>query len=188
MQVVASVLALLAAIVAVGCAVLLVTRPAALRTPEWRGTIGIAAPWMAWLIALCATLGSLYFSEIAHFLPCKLCWYQRIAMYPLVVVLGVAGLRRDKAIAWYAVPIAGVGAVISLYHYLVEWNPSLETACDPFNPCSLIWFRRFGFVTLPFMALCGFAAIIGLTLLAARAGRDDATHGRPGSRPSQQQR
>lgn len=90
-------------------------------------------------------------------------------MYPLVAVLLVAALRRDRAIAWYAVPLAAGGALVSIYHYLVEWNPSLETACDPFNPCSLIWFRRFGFVTLPFMALCGFAAVTGLTLLAARA-------------------
>lgn len=80
-------------------------------------------------------------------------------------------------------PIAAVGALVSIYHYLIEWNPSLETVCDPFNPCSLIWFRRFGFVTLPFMALCGFAAVIGLTLLAARsagasgAAADEPDHG-----------
>ena len=106
--------------------------------------------WLAFLVAAVATAGSLYFSEVANYVPCRLCWFQRIAMYPLAVILLIAAIRRDRAIRWYAVPLAAVGACVSIYHYLVEWHPRLEgDACDPTNPCSLVWFREFGFVTLP---------------------------------------
>jgi disulfide bond formation protein DsbB len=124
------------------------------------------ALWLAWLVAAAATAGSLYFSEHAHFTPCKLCWYQRIAMYPLSVVLLVAALRRDRDVRWYAVPVALIGMVISTYHYLIEWHPEWEaTSCDITAPCSIPWFREFGFVSLSFMALCGFAAIVALLVI-----------------------
>ena len=67
--------------------------------------------------------GSLYFSEVADFMPCTLCWYQRIAMYPLVLLLGIAAFRRDRAIRLYVVPLAVVGAAISIYHYLYRVVP-----------------------------------------------------------------
>jgi disulfide bond formation protein DsbB len=122
-----------------------------------------AALWLAFIVAAVATAGSLYFSEVANYAPCRLCWFQRIAMYPLAVILLIAAIRRDRAIRWYAIPLAAIGACVSIYHYLVEWHPRLEgDVCDPTNPCSLVWFREFGFVTLPFMALCGFTAIIAL--------------------------
>ena len=128
-----------------------------------------AALWLAWLIAAVAMAGSLYFSEVADFIPCRWCWFQRVAMYPLAVVLLVAALRRDRAVRWYVVPVAAIGACISAYHYALEWRPSLEVgSCSAFEPsCSDVWFRRFGFVTLSFMALCGFVAIIVLMTAAA---------------------
>ena len=134
-----------------------------------------AALWIAVLVAGIATAGSLYFSEVADFTPCRLCWFQRIAMYPLAVILLVAAIRRDRDVQWYAVPIAAVGACISLYHYLVEWNPDLEVgnACAASGlSCSAVWFREFGFVTLSFMALCGFAAVIVLTLVGTRVAAE----------------
>lgn len=123
-----------------------------------------AALWLAWLIAAVATTGSLYFSESAHFVPCRLCWFQRCAMYPLSVILLVAAIRSDRAVRWYAVPVAAIGACVSVYHYAIEWRPSLDTgACELTGPsCATIWFREFGFVTLSFMALCGFVSIIVL--------------------------
>mgnify|MGYP001264996619 CR=1 FL=1 len=122
--------------------------------------------WLAWLIAAVSMAGSLYFSESANFVPCKLCWFQRIAMYPLAVLLVIAAVRRDDGIRRYAVPIAAIGAVISAYHYLIEWRPSLGSGtCDITAPCTVPWFRQFGFISLPFMALCGFAAIIALLTL-----------------------
>lgn len=125
-----------------------------------RPELTASGPTVAWLVAAVATSGSLYFSEVADFLPCRLCWAQRACMYPLVVLLLVPRLRR------VAVALAGVGAVIASYHVLLERFPSLETSgtCDPEVPCSLVWFERMGFVTLPFMALSGFVLIITLLL------------------------
>ncbi|MEP7112061.1 MAG: disulfide bond formation protein B [Ilumatobacteraceae bacterium] len=126
-----------------------------------------AALWLAWLIAAVAMAGSLYFSENANFVPCKLCWFQRIAMYPLALLLLIAAVRRDFAIRMYAVPLAVVGGAISTYHYLIEWRPSLGSGtCELTAPCTVPWFRQFGFISLPLMALCGFAAIIALLTLS----------------------
>lgn len=131
-----------------------------------RAVSSVAVP-LAWLVATSATLGSLYFSEVAHFTPCRLCWYQRTAMYPLAVILFVAMLRRDRSVKWYAVPVAALGAVVSAYHYLIEWKPSFDSgSCDVTVPCTIPWFRELGFVTLAFMAFAGFVAII--TLLTVR--------------------
>jgi disulfide bond formation protein DsbB len=127
---------------------------------------------LAWIVALVATAGSLYMSEVAHFVPCTLCWYQRIAMYPLVLVLGVGALRNDGAAVRYAMPLAIIGAPISLYHYAIETFPSLAgtVACDPSNPCTLVWFRELGVVTLPLMAFAAFGLVWTLLALTA-AGR-----------------
>jgi disulfide bond formation protein DsbB len=139
-----------------------------------------AALWIAFLIAALAMAGSLYFSEVANYVPCRLCWFQRIAMYPLAVILLVAALRRDYGVRWYAIPVAALGGAVSIYHYLVEWHPQLEgDACDPTNPCSLVWFREFGFVTLALMALCGFTAII--VLLAGARGEPNGSSRRLGT-------
>jgi disulfide bond formation protein DsbB len=116
-----------------------------------------------------AMFGSLWFSEVANYNPCRLCWYQRTAMYPLAVITLVALIRRavvrgadtQREITPYALTLASVGVVISTYHYIVEWYPTLESnVCAIDVPCTTIWFREFGFVTLPFMALCGFVSII----------------------------
>jgi disulfide bond formation protein DsbB len=123
---------------------------------------------LALAVAVVSMTGSLYFSEVAHFTPCKLCWYQRIAMYPLVPMLGIAVWRRDRNVRRYALPLAVIGGLISTYHVLLERFPSLETgACDPNNPCSLRWIEELGYLTIPTMALSAFALIVTL-LLASR--------------------
>jgi disulfide bond formation protein DsbB len=128
-----------------------------------------AALWIAFLVAATSTAGSLYFSEVANFVPCQLCWFQRIAMYPLALILLVAALRGDRSVRWYAGPLAAGGAVISTYHYLIEWRPSLEGGVCGLGPsCADIWFRELGFVTLAFMALCGFLAILVLVVPSTR--------------------
>ena len=106
--------------------------------------------------------GSLYFSEIADYVPCRLCWFQRIAMYPIALVAFVALRRRDAAARWYVVPMAVAGAGVSSYHYLIERGVLNDSdSCALFGPsCADIWFEEFGFVTLAFMALAGFVAII----------------------------
>ena len=119
--------------------------------------------WLAWLVAACATAGSLYFSEVAHYVPCRLCWFQRICMYPLAGILLVAAIRKDRNARWYALPMLVAGVCLSGYHYLIEWKPSLgEGACGIGPSYTDVWFRRMGFVTLAFMALCGFIAIAAL--------------------------
>ena len=129
---------------------------------------------LAWGVALLATAGSLYFSEIANYTPCTLCWYQRIAMYPLVLILGIAIVRRDIGVRIYAIPLAAVGAAIAGYHYLLEWFPQIDTgACSAVIPCTQVWFREFGFVSLPLLALIAFSLVIVFLLIPLRQSDDD---------------
>lgn len=128
---------------------------------------------LAWLVALVATAGSLVFSEHLHFQPCVLCWYQRIATYPLVIVLGVAALVDDRRIARYVAPITVLGAAISAYHVQLERFPDQQQiACSATVPCTTIWFERFGYVTIPVMAGTALLSISVLVLVAWR-GRND---------------
>jgi disulfide bond formation protein DsbB len=130
------------------------------------GRVGL---WLEWLVALVTTLGSLYYSEIAHFTPCKLCWYQRIAVYPLSLTLLVAAVRRDRKIAWYVVPVALVGAAFAAYHTQLQAFPNQRsTFCTTTEPCTVRYVWEFGFVSLPFMALSAFVFITTMTLVVAR--------------------
>jgi disulfide bond formation protein DsbB len=165
-------LALLAVVAEVGSLVLAVTlvaralRPKAEWPREVLSGVGPLALVLAAAVATVAMLGSLYYSEVANFPPCRLCWYQRICMYPLVPILAIAAARRDRGVRWYALPLAVTGAAISTWHILVERFPSLESgACDPANPCSIIWVEKLGYLTIPTMALSGFVAIALLLVL-----------------------
>ena len=142
----------------------------------WRDRFGRYALAAAFTVALLATFGSLYFSEIVGYEPCRLCWYQRIAMYPLVVILAVAVWRRDVDVRWYAIPIALIGAGVSTYHYFLEWFPQIDIhACKVGVPCTAVWFRELGFVSLPFLALTAFLLIIVFLAIPLRArDRDEA--------------
>ncbi len=118
------------------------------------------ALWLAFVVAVGATVGSLYFSEVANYVPCQLCWFQRIFMYPLAGILLVAAIRKDRSARWYCLPMLIAGVGVSAYHYFIEWKPAFgESACSVGPSCTDIWFRRLGFVTLAFMALAGFVAI-----------------------------
>ena len=120
----------------------------------------------AWFVATLATIGSLFFSEIAGFTPCTLCWYQRIAMYPLVVILGIAMLRRQRRAPTGTVALATIGAAIAAYHVALEWIPSLDTgSCAVSAPCMFVWFRVFGVFSLPTLALTAFLLILTLLLV-----------------------
>jgi len=140
------------------------------------GVIEPNAVGMAFIVAMLATIGSLYFSEVAHFDPCRLCWFQRVAMYPLVVILGIAAVRRDADVGIYVRVLAAIGALISTYHLALEWIPALDTgACGVGPSCAVIWFREFGFISLPMLALAAFLLIF--TLLSVRG--PDADDGEP---------
>ncbi len=157
-------LALVAIVIAVATALALARR----RVPDWLRD-DVALP-LATAIAAVATGGSLLASEVAGYVPCVLCWYQRIAMYPLVIVLGVASARRDSEVWRTALPLSGIGAGIAAWHIAIERWPSLGSeVCDPVAPCALRWVEEFGFLTLPTMALIGFVAIAVLSLAARRS-------------------
>ena len=135
--------------------------------------VGPQAMLLAWIVAIATTLGSLYYSLHAGFVPCELCWYQRIAMYPLVVVLGVGWLRRDGN-AWItALPFVVVGAPLSLYHWLVERVPSFAetSSCSVVAPCTAPYFEKLGFVTLAWMCLSSFLLIGTMLALFVTAQR-----------------
>ena len=130
----------------------------------------------AWLASIFAMGGSLYFSEIVGFAPCMLCWYQRIAMYPLVAVLGVAFFRSDPGVWRYALPLSVIGLLISSYHVLIQLRPALEAiSCGDGPPCSGRYVAVFGFVSIPWMAGAAFvfisAVLLGLRQAEHRSPR-----------------
>jgi disulfide bond formation protein DsbB len=146
----------------------------ALRTLRRRAVEAVApsALTMAFLVAAVCMAGSLYFSEVAHFPPCHLCWLQRFCMYPLVPILGYAAWRHDGRVRPVGFALAGIGAVIATYHVLLERNPQWESSvCDPKNPCTLIWVERLGYLTIPTMALSGFLLILTLLAVSRAGGR-----------------
>jgi disulfide bond formation protein DsbB len=126
--------------------------------------------WLACVVAAVATGGSLFFSEIAHFVPCELCWFQRICMYPLSIVTLLAALANDHRVARYLLPLPVVGAGVSVYHLLVENGVVKQTqACLLSAPggCAVKWIDEFGYMTIPTLALTGFVLLAELLLLAA---------------------
>lgn len=139
--------------------------------------IAVVGPWarlFALAIAVMATVGSLYYSEVAGFIPCQLCWYQRALMYPLVVILAIGWWPPARAVTrWIALAASVLGIGVAGYHWLVERIPALAqtSACSARVPCSVPWFTRLGFVTIAWMALSGFAAIVTLLWCEAVADR-----------------
>jgi disulfide bond formation protein DsbB len=160
--------AILTVVALVGAVGLLVYR--LVRGPEAGALLGNVAIWLAWSVALVATVGSLMYSEAFHYVPCRLCWFQRIAMYPLAVILLVGAIRREAVVKFYALPLALIGLAISIYHNVVQFFPSLEGgSCDPLNPCSARTIEMFGFMDLPFMAGAGFIVIAVLLAFYTKA-------------------
>jgi disulfide bond formation protein DsbB len=159
----------------VGLAVLAVAAPERLR-PVRAALTGLG-PAFGGAVAVVAMLGSLWFSEGAHFPPCELCWYQRIAMYPLAVLLPIAALRGDRGFRPYALVLVALGTAISVWHNVIETFPSLDGgSCDPTNPCTLRWVEGLGFWTIPRLALATFVLIAAALLL-------DPAHRRPPEHP-----
>jgi disulfide bond formation protein DsbB len=126
--------------------------------------------WLVFVLSSFATGGSLFFSEIAHFVPCELCWFQRICMYPLTVASLLAALANDRRAARYLLPLPFVGAGVSGYHLLVEngvVGQSNECLISAPGGCATKWIEEFGYVTIPVLALTGFALCFAFLFLAA---------------------
>lgn len=146
----------------------------ALRNSPATAAVRAQALPLAAAVATTAMVGSLWYSEVAGFVPCTLCWYQRIPMYALAVILTVAAVRRDDAVRPYARVLAGIGLVISLWHIGVQRFPSLSStaSCSADAPCTATWVDVFGILTIPTMAACGFLAVLVLT--SVRRPSDDS--------------
>jgi disulfide bond formation protein DsbB len=143
-------------------------RPARTLLRETRDTLLGGELWAAWVVALVATLGSLYYSEVADFAPCRLCWFQRIAMYPLAILLPLIAFKRDVRNGFlYAIAFPVIGLLVSLRHIYVEINPESESqACKAGVSCATKWIEELGYVTIPVLAGTAFATIIVLLLFA----------------------
>lgn len=134
-----------------------------------------ASPFIALVTAIVAMSGSLYMSEVLGWIPCVLCWYQRILMYPLVLITLVGILRRDRGLAAYVLPLSIFGAGMSMYHYLLiktNWLP--PPPCAAGVSCTVDYLDWFGFINVPFLALTAFLIIslmMGVSLL--RLERED---------------
>lgn len=126
---------------------------------------------LAWMTAFASTLGSLFFSEVMLLEPCVLCWYQRIAMFPLVVVLGIGAYREDTGSIVYGLVLAAAGWLLAGYHVLLYhgWIPQTLQPCTKGVSCAKVDLHLAGFLTIPLMSLLAFTLIIGL-LIAARRG------------------
>jgi len=127
-----------------------------------------ALVFAAWLVATTATLAALFLSQVMDVAPCALCWYQRVFMFPLVLVLGSGLLADDRNVLRYAGPMAIAGWSVALFHWLLVNGivPATMTPCTQGIPCSRIDVEWFGFVTIPLLSLLSFSAI-GLALGAA---------------------
>ena len=119
--------------------------------------------FLAFMVALVSTLGSLYYSEIAGYDPCRLCWFQRIMMYPLVILLGVSIWKKDRNVWNYVVPMSVIGSLIAVYHYYIQVAASkAASACSSSGgvSCASSPFFSYGYITIPMMALTGFGLIL----------------------------
>jgi len=127
--------------------------------------------FIAWFIALAGLLVTLYASNILTIPVCHLCWYQRICIYPLVLILGIATFRNDGNIAIYTIPLALIGFIFSLYQYLEQMIPGFSpiNVCGTGADCSEIHLKLLGFVTYPFLSMLACTAIIILLVLAKRS-------------------
>lgn len=117
--------------------------------------------FVAWAASVLAMFGSLYFSEIRQYEPCELCWYQRILMYPMVLILGIATIKKDYRISLYTMILSLIGAGISLYHFGLQklsFLADVAPACGRV-PCTGQYINWFGFVSIPFLALIAFIII-----------------------------
>ncbi|MEY4480497.1 MAG: hypothetical protein RLZZ267_1175 [Bacillota bacterium] len=123
--------------------------------------------YTSFMIALVATTGSLYLSEVLGFIPCEFCWYQRIFMYPLVILLGIASVRKDLKQTIYIIPLSAIGMGLAAYHYLLQKVPALSEVGKSCGliPCNVDYLNWFGVITIPMLAFIAFSLIFVIQLM-----------------------
>ncbi|HWA52360.1 MAG TPA: disulfide oxidoreductase [Patescibacteria group bacterium] len=129
--------------------------------------------YISWIQAIVAMAGSLYFSEIRKFPPCILCWYQRICMYPLVALIAIGIYKKDKNLPYYVLPLSLIGTAIAVFHNLLYFNiiPESAAPCIAGVSCTTKFIEYFGFITIPFLSLCGFLIIDICMILYLKWGK-----------------
>ena len=135
------------------------------------GSVENKVVFFLWSVAAIATAGSLFFSEVMGFQPCTLCWYQRIAMYPLVILFAVGLFQPIKATIHFTIPLVIIGQIFSVYHNLLHYKiiPESAAPCVLGVPCSTVYINWFGFLTIPMLSLISFTIILaGLIYLNRR--------------------
>jgi disulfide bond formation protein DsbB len=175
-----AVLALIAdAFVLLTVVFLIASRTSPALRERWGGFRDIVSPFalqLAWIVAVLATFGSLFLQYEEHFDPCQFCWFQRICMYPLSLLLGIAAFRGEIQVAKrYFIGLSTVGAIIAIYHYQLEHVPNEVSVCGNSAgdvPCNVAVFNIFGFISVPFLSMAAFLLIT--TLLLVARGRSDA--------------
>lgn len=135
-------------------------------------SMGLTFVFSAFVISLVSTLGSLFFSEIMSFVPCSLCWYQRIFMYPLVFLFSINLLFPDEKIFKYSFPLAFVGWIISVYHNLLMFKiiPEKLSPCIQGVPCSVDYINWLGFITIPLLSFFAYTIVL-ILLIALKRGK-----------------
>ena len=130
---------------------------------------------MIWVVSLVAMLGSLYFSEIRGYEPCTLCWYQRILMYPIVIIATVAYIQKNAKIALTTAVFSIIGAAMSLYHYSLQKLDFLQSTAPACGrvPCTGQYINWFGFITIPFLALTAFVLIAIMSIYMLKALKEE---------------
>ncbi len=126
----------------------------------------------AFFVSASATFGSLFLSEIAKIPPCMLCWYQRIFMFPQVILLGIALFKNEETIKKYVIALSVIGAVIAAYHFLLQRVPTLPLPCtNDVVSCATKQIELFGYLTIPLMSLTAFLLIILILLISYKRNR-----------------
>ena len=128
-----------------------------------------------WVTSLVATLGSLYFSEVRGFIPCDLCWYQRILMYPIVIISTIAYIQKNARIALTTAVFAVIGGSISIYHYGIQKISLLQEsapACGLVS-CTGSYINWLGFITIPFLALTAFIIIAAVSFYMLKVLKEE---------------
>ncbi|KHF40925.1 disulfide oxidoreductase [Halalkalibacter okhensis] len=131
---------------------------------------------VAWVTALVATLGSLYFSQVRMYEPCTLCWYQRIVMYPLVIIFIIGIIKKDATVALYSAVLSFIGMGLSSYHYMLQKVPVFTQSAPACGrvPCTGAYINWFGFVTIPFLAMTAFIIIFVCSLFMLKLTKEDS--------------
>lgn len=126
--------------------------------------------YIAWIQALIGTMASLYYSEILKLAPCILCWYQRIFLYPMVIILAVGISRKDKNVPHYVLPMSIAGTIIAFYHYLLQLGiiPESLAPCAAGISCTTKTIEYLGFVTIPFLSFVAFVIITACMVIAKK--------------------